>query len=153
MKTKWSLWIGFLLALLAGCNGYEEGPAVSFRSKFSRMQFTRPATYYTVDGVDSLPRLLNWYEDNVPYYRGVFQFTADLSEDDQWIRNGDTGPLTFNNGLGVWTGGEQVREITLSLATFPSDAICCWEVLRLSHRQLWLRSTDTAPIRELRFEE
>jgi hypothetical protein len=150
MKKRKALLFLFSLILLAGlgCNGYEDGPAISLRSKQSRMTFTRSITFYSVNGVDSLAPLVQLFKDSLEGFSGEFTFGFEPDAVDNFITWGDGSTTKY----GIWSGGDALEDISLNMPHQPFD-ICCWEILRLSNKQLWLRSLYSSAIRELRFEE
>ena len=137
-----------VLGLLAGCNGYEDGPAISLRSRYSRIRFNRPLTYYTVDGADSLQWLLGLYQDSLQLFAGTFEFQYEPGEDGQWITNGEIG----FNVIGGWYDGGKLETLRIILPYLPFD-MSYGEVLKLSHRAFWLRAVGAGKVRELHFEE
>lgn len=144
MKTKLGLWVGLVLVVfLVGCNGYEDGPAISFRSKFSRMQFTRPITLYTVDGLDSLAGLTKLFRDSLIGFEGQFKFKYEPGQIEHYITWGD-GSI---QQVGIWSASDKLDYISLNIPFSPFE-ICCWDIQRLSNTELWLRNGT----HELRFE-
>ena len=148
MKTRNLVWWMIVLALLAGCNGYEDGPAISLRSRPGRMQFERPITNYQVGGVDSLIGLQSIFRDSLAEYTGVFRFEYEPNQ----IENRISWGGATNRSSGIWINENSYKTLTIALPYQPFEP-CCWNVLRLSSKDLWLEKTTAGITRELRFEE
>lgn len=104
---------------------YEDGPAISFRSKLDRVSNFWMIKEYTVDGKDSTEVFSNF----------TWRFGKDFSFDfsgtlygKPWSRSGE---WFFENS----------RE-TISMLNLASDSIYTYDILRLRNRQLWLRQED-----------
>jgi hypothetical protein len=137
----------FSIAVLSGCHHYDDGPLVSLRSKYNRIQFDRPLTYYTVDGADSLQWFLKLYQDSVPLFAGTFEFQYEPGEEGQWITNGKSDP----DILGGWYEDGKLERVRIILPYMPFD-MGYGEVLKLSHNAFWLRAIGGGKVREFHFE-
>lgn len=150
MNTKLNFWICLLLmtGVLVGCNAYEDGPKITFRSKAERMRFDRPIIKYAVNGVDSLSSLLALFSDSLPEFTGTFRFEYDPNLIENRIEWGNPNNIWF----GGWTWVSKFESITIGIPFQPFNA-CCWGIQRLSSKELWLKSGYDGVLRELRFEE
>jgi hypothetical protein len=145
--TKILTAMALLVVALASCNGYEDGPAISLRSKHERMTFTRPITKYAVNGVDSLAGLLDIFRAECPGFVRDFTFQYDLEEYYGFITWSDSSML-----MGTWSNLGDLKSISMTIARGQPFPSCCWDVMRLSHKALWLQMETGSTVRELRFE-
>ena len=88
-----------LAAVVCGCKKYEDGPLISFRSAYSRMDGAHTLTKYTVDGVDSLSH----FKDSLGTGFN-FEHIENHKDMDINIWVCDIGSMAGKHSLGwVWT--------------------------------------------------
>ena len=132
--------------LVVGCNAYDDGPLISLRSKANRLRATNKViSFYEVNGVDSLAGLLKGAQDSIPNWGdGVLKFDYQPNQIENYITN-STGTAL----LGIFATGDAVEE--MSLALLRPFKVCCWDVIRLTKRDLWLRQDRNGDNLELHF--
>lgn len=112
------------------CKKYEEGPAVSFRSKTKRLEGSWQLVKWTVDGTEQDLSQTTWrlnihrsgnYDKFITYNIPPLPTTID-SENGSWDFNKNKSHVEFT---------DQATEATLS-----------HEIVRLHNNELWLRYSD-----------
>lgn len=132
MKTRPTIvtCLVLLLGLLGGCNGYEDGPAISFRSKLSRLTSRNKVVLYEVNGVDST-FAVNDALDTTSYNDHGYM----------WYASRDGGGDIYAGidfGVGSWEWRNHKQDLFLVFSGYPFET-GLWEILRLSEEELWLR--------------
>jgi hypothetical protein len=117
-----------LLTVLTSCNKYEEGPVVSFRSKYSRVVNTWKAKYIFRDALD----VTAWYGD----------WTLDLKEDGRLTINDRDEQDSLVTQEGFWSL-ENKNEDLQFLYTEPAIAEdrMTARILKLKAEELWYEGT------------
>ncbi len=131
---------GFLLGLVAvlmgmflvGCDDYEDGPKMSFRTKRERVINTWKTEFAYRDAVDATA----WYKD----------FQLDIREDGRILLSDkdDRDSTVTQNGFWDFVNDEtQIRFLYSVPAVDPDRKTVT--ILRLMDKELWFRDvTDTA---------
>ncbi len=135
--------LAFFMAIgLNSCSPYEEGPAISLRSKSERMANTWRVDYAVEADGDDL---------------------TDSYADDTFILDAD-GNITYTYELvgtevtstGIWAftnDDENVRfDITYEVFGLPINDIQTYEILKLKETEVWIRDIDDDQL-ELHFVE
>ena len=155
-----------MLALLATCKGYEEGPAISLRGMEKRIIGYWRIDSYSVDGADSMQIVKNlrlqgrWYflsgqGFSEPYLRVVTNENDTVhSFGGRWIPR-DKGKkvgmfLDYQDAL---VNGQTTRPFNIDTRpVIPSNNLS-WTILRLTHREdMWLRLDRNGKRYELKFK-
>ncbi len=125
--------MAFFFAIgLNSCSPYEEGPAISLRSKSERIANTWKINYAVeADGDDK---------------------TADYAEDVYILDTDGNVTYTFEfatieiTGTGTWAftnDDENIRiDITYTLGGLSTESIETYEILKLKETELWIRDID-----------
>lgn len=121
---------------LAGCNQYADGPALSFKSPFSRVVNKWKVEYAVIDGEDKTFR----------YDSASFEFLEDGSIE---FVNVDGGDSLIQEGLwDLVEDDSQVRIIYTDPAIFPDLAY--WDINRLKEKEMWVTEDQDTAIYEFR---
>jgi hypothetical protein len=118
--------------LLVGCDDYEDGPAMSFRTKRERAINTWKAEYAYRDDVDASA----WYTD----------WKIDIREDGRILISDldDRDSVIEQNGFWDFVNDEKEMRFLYSVPAVDPDRKTV-TILRLKEKQLWFRDvTDTA---------
>ena len=136
MKAKNILLLFFIISFLAGCNEYEEGPDISFRTVKQRLCGEWIVERLTVDGADSLLDFMNH-----PGYREYYVFTTD---------KGNSAPMSgYNSGYtdrlaGSWSLNYNEEFISFGNANPYGpvfNSYINWKIIRLSNKEMWFETT------------
>jgi len=76
-----------ITAIAAGCQKYEEGPCISFRSAKNRLYGDYTLTKYTIDGVDSLQQMKDRFGLSFHFFYNEYSGNPNLLIDDPGISN------------------------------------------------------------------
>ena len=127
-----------VLWLLSGCQPYEEGPAISFRSKDRRMNILRPIKFYTVDGIDSLnaaeERMIEATDSS--YEKGMVLSWGASDPDGGNICGELASPYPCFAG---WSyGSDEKQDISLYFPGFVSNSewVTGWEIVKLRENEV-----------------
>lgn len=118
-----------LLTVLTSCNKYEEGPVVSFRSKYSRVVNTWKAKYIFRDALD----VTAWYTD----------WSLDLKEDGRLTITDHDEQDSVVTQEGFWSLTNKNEDIQF-LYTKPAVANdrMTAHILKLKAEELWYESVS-----------
>lgn len=133
---KFAFQLSFVLVILsifsAGCDDYEDGPRMSFRTKRERAINTWKAEFAYRDDVDATA----WYKD----------WTLDMREDGRIVITDldENDSLVTQNGFWDFVNDEEEIRFLYSVPAVNPDRKTV-TILRLMEKQLWYRDvTDTA---------
>lgn len=133
---KFAFQLSFVLVILsifsAGCDDYEDGPAMSFRTKRERAINTWKAEFAYRDDVDATA----WYKD----------WTLDMREDGRIVITDldENDSLVTQNGFWDFVNDKEEIRFLYSVPAVDPDRKTV-TILRLMEKQLWFRDvTDTA---------
>lgn len=121
-----------LMTVLSACTKYEEGPVVSFRSKYSRVVNTWKAKYIFRDALD----VTAWYTD----------WTLDLKEDGRLTSTDRDEQDSLLTQEGFWELVNKNEDLQF-LYTKPAVANdrMTVNILKLTKEELWYENvTDSA---------
>lgn len=110
------LMVGCSLFLIGGCKKYDEGPAISFRTRTERVSNTWKVDNYKVNGTD-VTSLVSGYSET---------FTKSGGYSYQWGEQSGTGTWKFQNND---------EEIALTGTDNQSDHTLY--ILKLEEKQFW----------------
>jgi hypothetical protein len=141
MKTKLTVLACLLLLLgtLSGCSGYEDGPAISFRSRHDRLLRHRKITRYEVNGIDSTFAIDNMLAQT-DYAQNGFNWWLDY-QGGGFFGCESQGCLT-----GSWQWAEKKQSLVLTFPIPNPDSTpllipqATWSIRRLSNAELWLET-------------
>lgn len=133
---KFAFQLGFVIVLLSlltvGCDDYENGPKMSFRTKRERAINTWKAEIAMRDDVDATA----WYKD----------WTLDIREDGHIVMTDldDNDSVVTQNGFWDFVNDESEIRFLYTIPAVDPDRKTV-TILRLMEKQLWYRDvTDTA---------
>lgn len=134
------IFLGVMAAFLLNSCKYEDGPAISFRSRKERVSNTWKLDKYLVNGVDSTIGYSTYYTAARWTFNknGGFMYSYIL-------------PDTLVSATGTWEFTNSDEAINLSYITF-TDTIQkqTLTILKLKEKDFWFKRTDTLAItREL----
>jgi len=98
-----------ITAIVAGCQKYEEGPCISFRSARNRLYGDYTLTKYTIDGVDSLQQMKDRFGLSSRFFYNDYSEKDNWAMDDPTISNPFISRYTFvdnNKAIRVPYGSE-----------------------------------------------
>jgi hypothetical protein len=139
-----------ITTIACSCKKYEDGPCISFRSANNRLCHARNMISYTVDGADSLGYLSN---DQIIRTDILFD---DVNLKNLFIIQGPVKNGYMNIGWG-WELQENGRILQIigpnsseyKLGVFGSGFIPRWEILRLTKKELKIRTTIEGHVHEV----
>ena len=152
MRPKPSAWIYTALlciaALFAGCNkDYEDGPAISLRSKEARVTGQKHIKSYVVNGIDSTFVFDSIYARTSYATQGLY---FDHLGSDFTISCGAC------QAVGFWELLNGGKQITIYLP-FTFDGVFgyrgAYDIQRLSDRELWVNAVVSGKIVQIKFED
>jgi hypothetical protein len=108
--------VGFSLFLMTGCQKYDEGPAISFRTRTERVSNTWKVDNYKVNGTD-VTSLVSSYNET---------FTKGGGYSYEW------GEIS---GAGTWKFQNKDEEIALTGTDNQNDHVLY--ILKLEEKQFW----------------
>lgn len=120
----------FLLLLVVSCKKYEDGPALSLRTKTHRLVNTWVVESVTENGTDVTSAFKTAYPEymltitkqNTYVLTYKLNSGVEYKENGTWIYNGDRTHVYFNNTIG--------------------GSAADWKILRLKEKELWAENTD-----------
>jgi hypothetical protein len=149
---KTILFLLIIAGIIVGCQKYEDGPYVSFRSKFGRLcnGGVWRMEYFGVSGIDSTEGIIN-STANLSY---LFNFDIKRPAMKLWAFN-DSLPDKIDSSTAIYTGYWNFADRYMNLELIiPNDStftdtipvlgplhkegIMDWEILRLSYEELWI---------------
>ena len=124
-NLKISLLIALLVAIiLPSCGKYEEGPAISFRSKKSRL-----VNEWKID---------EWYSAGINITQTQLDtkpgFVLKITEDGKWIESYTVGSGT-NTTEKTWEFSSDKKNVNVSIG----GTSLSYEILKLKQDELWLK--------------
>lgn len=128
------LFAGLTCTSLSRCKKYEEGPAISFRSKTARVANTWKVESYTVNGVDRTSTLNN------------INYTETYDKDGNYSYSS-----TLGSGSGKWefqSGKEQIKRSGVSGQS--SETLI---ILKLKQKEFWYYYMDGNDKNEIHLAE
>ena len=135
MTTKNIFFIILIIsASLTSCKKYEEGPALSLRSKTARVANTWKVVSYTINGVDNTSFLTS------------INYTETYDKDGNYSYNSSAG-----TGLGKWEFQSDKEQIKRSGVSGQSTETL--EILRLKEKKFWYYYLDGNDRHEIHLEE
>lgn len=131
-----------------GCKKYPDGPAISLRSKTSRISGEWDVEYFSINGYDSTS-----YLKSLPFY-GKYYISAEQVDHNslyRYINTIEGGPAPTHNGLGYWMYLDDhesvyfyIKNYSLSsqssLGPYRAESVV-WKIRRLKNKELWLTTT------------
>ena len=121
-------------ASLTGCKKYEEGPALSLRSKTARVANTWKVESFTINGVDNTSSLTS------------INYTETFDKDGNYSYNSSAG-----TGSGKWEFQSDNEQIKRSGVSGQSTETLY--ILRLKEREFWYYYLDGNDRYEIHLEE
>ena len=121
-------------ASLTGCKKYEDGPALSLRSKTARVANTWKVESYTINGVDYTSSLT------------TINYTETYDKDGNYSYNSSAG-----SGSGKWEFQSDKEQIKRSGVSGQSSETLY--ILRLKERELWYYSINGSDRHEIHLTE
>ena len=137
MKKTNLLYMLLLVTILyVGCNGYDDGPLISLRSKDNRIIGNHKIELYEVNGIDSTDAVDMAYSGSRYEKEG---FIWSDPSDDHFIVGGAT--------VGFWYWDENQEYLRMNLPGSPNGGISFpdwleWKVKRLTYHELWVRTNQ-----------
>lgn len=148
-----------ILLLFITCKKYDDGPALSFRSKMNRIIGYKKITSYTIDGSDSLASVDSLFSGcSGQYYYFIEPKSSSI---------GDTGsiavscPIRTDAASGQWLLENPKNEklfLRISYPILPTGGTpsfpfnTSWTITRLKEKELWLKTEENGKMFELKFE-
>lgn len=134
MKRNFGVWACLVISIMmVGCNGYEDGPAFSLRSKENRLVGWKKIAAYEVDGVDSLPMIEAAFA-NTTYDSTGFKWVPEIEESQIFCTQGCVS--------GYWEFQNEGEALLLVMPAPQNSRVIFpigqWTILRLSHNDLWV---------------
>jgi hypothetical protein len=131
-NLKISLLIALLVAfILPSCGKYEEGPAISFRSKTSRL-----VNEWKID---------KWYQagDDITQIQldAKPDYVLTITEDGNWVETYTVGSGT-NSTSKTWEFSSDKKSVVVSVG----GVSVTYEILKLKKDELWLKNTITSGV-------
>jgi predicted NAD/FAD-dependent oxidoreductase len=129
----------FLLAIVAmaatsSCNKYEDGPSISLRSKARRIANTWKYEKYIVNGVELA---------GTPSKQTLKQFWSANGEMNTTYINQVTGVAeTVNGNWELIDNDSKIRVTQNNVIQGIPETTIIYTVLKLSNKEMWLRSAD-----------
>ena len=121
-------------ASLIGCKKYEEGPALSFRSKTARVSNTWKVMSYTINSADNTPFLTS------------INYTETYDKDGNYSYNS-----TLDAGAGKWEFQADKEQIKRSgVSGQPTETLY---ILRLKEKEFWYYFLDGNDKHEIHLQE
>lgn len=141
MKRLLSLPVLFPLVLIISdsCKKYEEGPALSVRSKKARLDNVWKAELYYENDVDKTSDFHSVYTDA----------RLTIGKDGSYSMYYKFLNLTDYNETGTWKLSSD-KEFINFYRTSPNTDSWFWRILRLKDKELWVESADSNSVNELR---
>jgi len=132
-----------LTAVIDGCKKYEDGPLISLRSAYARIQNTFTLTQYTVNGVDSL----SLYNDSL-YNVFIFEWNEmDDVYDCRLYGPRKDGKLSVVYWYWELSDKNKILDVTFSggdcsagTGPFGSLKKPKWQILRLTNKELKMKT-------------
>lgn len=138
MKKKVLLMVAAIL-VLASCSKYEEGPALSLRSKTSRLCGSWKLSELYVNGA---------LQENTANTRWEIQKDGNCSRI-------STDPYTQSDYTtsGTWALNEDKTQLDFQWYIIPLDTTMSesWTILKLKEKALWLEIVSYGSVSECRF--
>ena len=137
---------GLMTATLDSCKKYEDGPAISFRSKKKRVVNTWRLDKYYWNGIEATSSLLiagytEEYTDNGSYSRSYIDKDGDFfSETGKWDFDSDKDNLVIN--------GVSSIELTDKNSTVTNTNST---ILKLKQNELWYQFQNGGDLHEFQF--
>lgn len=129
-----ALFVSVSMVTVVGCKKYEDGPAISFRSKQHRVVNTWALETYFQDGVDKTSELT------------VTNYTEIYNEDGSCKRTFNDASGDFVDQPGTWAFSDDKAKINIngigsvelsqSLGTVSASSIT---LLRLKEKEMWYK--------------
>ena len=138
-KVTFALSAAFLLAVvLSSCKKYEEGPALSFRTKDARVVNDWDVKYALEDGKDKT----FLYKD----------FTINFTEDGRFVATNIASDSSTVEQSGFWDLVDNKEDIRLIYTDppIPDDRIT-YDILKLKDDEFWIREITDSSTWEWRF--
>jgi hypothetical protein len=128
---------------LASCGKYEDGPALSIRSKKARVAGDWMIEKYLEDGVDKTSD-----------YRAFIASETVTNEKDGTYTSSYTATSTFGGATdtdnGTWefiSDKEQIKTLS-SASGSEADTM---QILRLTNKEMWVKSVSGSPVIEIQY--
>jgi hypothetical protein len=134
MRTwKKLLSIALLMAVLASCHKYPDGPSFSLLTKKARLDNIWRLQQYLVGDVDKTNA----------YLSGLTDFTFELSKKGAFKRTSTTNAGVYTDE-GSWEFSNKKEELIISYTTSnrPADTLV---ILKLKNKELWLMTKNSSP--------
>jgi hypothetical protein len=126
------------VAVLPSCNTYEDGPGLSFRSKYSRVV----NNWKTKTVMRGLVDVTAWYED----------YQIDMREDGRMTLTNRDALDSLYTIDGFWDLVNDNKDLRLLYANPPvnPDRVT-YQILRLKEDELWIQEDQDSVVWEYRF--
>lgn len=151
MKNRY--WFLLFVFIVFSCK-YEDGPLISFVSKYNRVTGSYSIESVTEDGLDKMPTIDSLNIDNLTFdlvnmgneKRGIVTVvTNDSLRQVGWGFGPDNKSLFISSNFGC-TGPPYLPTAYIPFLGFLSDGTCLdqwyfWDIDKLSNSKLWLHIT------------
>ncbi len=125
--------------LFTSCKKYEEGPALSFRSKMARLEGSWQLRKWTINGTEQDLSQTTW---RLNIHRS--------GNYDKFITyNIPPLPTTIDSEQGSWEFDKKKEHVEFLDNSQPTAL--SHEILKLYHRELWLRFDDGTDVQEFQY--
>lgn len=114
-------------SMLTSCKKYEEGPALSFRSKKERVAGTWEVTTVIQNGME------------IP--AGPVSMTWEFNKNGTYIRkstNLETGTIYQESGTWEFKDKKSCIEISVQVSGSPNFYFERWDIVKLMEKELWI---------------